>query len=232
MNPKGKPNSLKPSKSKAAQSGVSDRKSRKSEIIESLRRCMLSKGYAETTITDIARDADMALSHLLYYYPTKEAVLLDLAHKLHEGVLAGIRANDEKMPPKERIALLVNNLFVTFPREELSLLRQMVAASMHSAPLHENLSMFASRTVGYLEDLFGSAPRQSGVSATEAAEFAGAAWMGLLINAAFTVRLSESDARRMFGNMLTYLANFDAEPAAAGAKPAPRKARRARMDSV
>jgi AcrR family transcriptional regulator len=48
---------------------------RRGKIVTALYRCMAKKGYAATTLCDIAEEASMTSSHLLYYYPGKEAIL-------------------------------------------------------------------------------------------------------------------------------------------------------------
>ena len=48
---------------------------RRGKIVTALYRCMAKKGYAATTLCDIAEEAGMTSSHLLYYYPGKEAIL-------------------------------------------------------------------------------------------------------------------------------------------------------------
>ena len=44
-------------------------------ILDALHDCVIKKGYAKTTLADIADTAGMYPSHLLYYYNGKEAVL-------------------------------------------------------------------------------------------------------------------------------------------------------------
>jgi AcrR family transcriptional regulator len=200
-----------------------EKKSREREIVSALRRCVLDKGYAQTSITDVARAAEMSVSHVLYYYANKDAILVQVAKEFHERILTGIGADREE-PPEERIHLLVDNLLVSFPREELGMLRELIAAAGHSPPLHANLSQFAGTVSGYLEDLFAATPRQPGMSAQDAAETAAAMWMGLLISTSFKDQLDDRKARRIFRKALLALANFDMEPALqSGAKAPPRK---------
>ena len=198
------------------------KKNRRAEIVAALRRCILKKGYAETTITDIAKAANMSASHFLYYYLTKEAVLLDLAQQLHEKVLFAVGVDGDE-PPEERIHMLVNNLLVAFPREELGLLREIIAASAHSPPIHANLTEFARLVSTYLEDLFGKTPRQPEMSAEDAAKLASATWMGLLINTAFEEELDDRRARRLFRRTLLSLANIGADHTPKVQTRAPRK---------
>jgi len=47
-------------------------------IVDALKRCMVAQGYADTSLSDLARTAGISVSHFLYYYPSKDAVLIDL----------------------------------------------------------------------------------------------------------------------------------------------------------
>ena len=188
---------------------AASKKQRRDAIIAALRQCMLGKGYAETSLTDLAGSVQMSVSHLLYYYPTKEAVLLDLARGTHERILVSFGAHRDE-PPEERIHLLVGNMFVAVSREEIGLLREIIAQSTHSRPLHANLEEFSNKVIAYLEDLFEKTPRQPGMSAHDAAELAAALWMGLLINSGFRNPPDNREARRLFRRSLLSLANLDA----------------------
>ena len=170
---------------------------------------MLKKGYAETSLTDLAASLQMSVSHLLYYYPNKEAVLLELARGLHEHVLVGVVAHRDE-PPAERIHLLVDNMFVAVSPEALGLLREINALSAHSVALRADLEEFAGTVIAYLEDLFAKTPRQPGMSAQDAAQLAAALWMGLMINMGFTNRQGNREARRLFRQSLLSLGRLDA----------------------
>ena len=48
---------------------------RRSRILRALHDCVIEKGYAKTTLADVARVAGMSSSHLLYYFRGKDAIL-------------------------------------------------------------------------------------------------------------------------------------------------------------
>jgi AcrR family transcriptional regulator len=193
-----------------SESRAPDTKNRRALIVAALRRCMISKGYAETSLTDLAKAAQMSVSHLLYYYASKEAVLLDLSMQLNEQILLDIGAHHQE-PPEERIHVLVDNVFVhgAITRGELGLVREIIALSTHRPALRASLENYARRMIDYLEDLFSKTPRQPGLSAVDAAEIAGALWIGLVINTDYDARLDNNRARRLFRRSLLSLANLD-----------------------
>src|ERR1700686_5890024 len=87
------------------------RNDRRQAIVAALRRCMLTKGYAETRLTDLARAAGISVSHFLYYFESKEAVLEEVCEEVVEQTLAEVTSYRDD-PPEERIHVLVDHVFV------------------------------------------------------------------------------------------------------------------------
>src|ERR1700731_982371 len=146
---------------------------RRQAIVVALRRCMLTKGYAETRLTDLARAAGISVSHFLYYFESKEAVLEEVCEEVVEQTLAEVTSYRED-PPEERIHVLVDHVFVrsVITRSELGVILELVALSMHRSKIREKLDRYNREMMAYLTDLFEQVPRQPGVSAREAADIA------------------------------------------------------------
>jgi AcrR family transcriptional regulator len=187
---------------------------RRSAIIAALKRCMIEKGYAETTLTDLANATGMSVSHLLYYYASKEQALLDLSDELNTRILTDVAGHREE-PPEERIHVLVDNLFIrgALSRAERGIVLELVALATHRPELKARLRDYSVKIMAYLEDLFAACPRQPGLSARDAADIAGALWMGLQNNIQFDEHLSDATARRIFRKTLLSLANLEGRPA-------------------
>lgn len=171
---------------------------------------MVEKGYADTTLTDLASASDMTVSHVLYYYTGKEAVLLELCDEIHSRLLEQVTAARED-PPEERIHVLVHNLFLpgVLGRDEMGLVPELVALSTHRSELRQRLAAFSREMAAYLEDLFAETPRHPGLSAREAADIASAMWMGMFSNLEFSDNMKSGDARKLFRRTLLSLANLD-----------------------
>jgi AcrR family transcriptional regulator len=45
---------------------------RRARILAAFHDCIISKGYAKSTLRDVAREAGMTASHLLYYFSGKD----------------------------------------------------------------------------------------------------------------------------------------------------------------
>jgi AcrR family transcriptional regulator len=184
---------------------------RRTAIIAGLKLCMKEKGYADTNLTDLAKASGLSVSHLLYYFPNKEAVLLELADEICAGVLSQIIAHREDTP-EERIHMLVDNFFIARVIEagEIGISLEMTTLAMHRPELRAKMAAYNREIVASLEDLFAQTPRVPGLTALEAAEIAGALWMGLFNSMEFDDSLDEKVARRLFRRTLLSLANFAA----------------------
>jgi len=69
---------------------------RKQQLLDAAARLFSERGYAETRIVDICREAGVAKGLFYWYFETKEAVFRDLAHDLR---LRLRRAQAEAMDP-------------------------------------------------------------------------------------------------------------------------------------
>jgi AcrR family transcriptional regulator len=183
-------------------------KDRRKTIVAALRRCMVTKGYAETRLTDLARAAGISVSHFLYYFESKEAVLEEVCDEVVEQTLAEVTSYRDD-PPEERIHVLVDHVFVSsVTPSELGVILELVGLSMHRSKIREKLDRYNREMMAYLTDLFEQVPRQPGVSSREAADIAAAILVGLLTNSQYDSGLDDGRARRLFRRSLFDLANI------------------------
>jgi AcrR family transcriptional regulator len=185
------------------------RQGRRSIIVAALRKLIMEKGYAEISLTELAQVAGMSVSHLLYYFASKEAALAELCDNVVEGILSHITSHLED-PPEERIHMLVDHLFLhgVVPREELGIVWELIALSIHKPQIRKKLREYNETMMAYLVDLFEKVPRQRGVSARDSADIAAAVWMGFFTNSAYDELVSNARARQLFRRSLLGLANI------------------------
>ena len=178
-------------------------------IVAALRKAMMEKGYAETSLTDLAAGAGLSVSHLLYYFPSKEAVLVELCGNVVEGILERVTSHKDD-PPEERIHILVDHLLMhgVVPRAELGFIFELIALALHKPEIRNILRDYNRRIMAYLVDLFEKVPRQPEVSAQDAAAIAAAVWMGLFTNAQHQELVGDARARVLFRRSLLGLANL------------------------
>lgn len=178
---------------------------RRGDIVEALRDCMIAKGYAETSLSDIARAANISASHLFYYYPGKEAVLQDLCDHILGHIFEIVNSSREETP-EERIHLLVGNVFVA-ARPEFAIMVELSALSRHRPAIQKKLAKFNQDMREYLVDLFAQLPRPAGLSPEDASEIASGLWAGLFTNSYYEPNLDEGRARSLFRRTLFALGN-------------------------
>jgi AcrR family transcriptional regulator len=70
---------------------------RKQQLVDAAARLFADRGYAETRIVDICREAGVAKGLFYWYFDTKEAVFRDLAHDLRHRLR---RTQAEAMDPQ------------------------------------------------------------------------------------------------------------------------------------
>ena len=185
-----------------------DTSDRRVVIFRSLWRLMLDKGYAGTSLTDVAKEAGISPSHLVYYFSTKDEILVELFEVIADAVSTVTAHGDE--PPVEQCHLLASYAFfepILGPSER-SIVLEMTGIAVHNPRLRTRHQQFVRQTMGYLTDLFAKTPRAFGLSAEDAAFLALSIWMGLITNSYFYDEFSQSRARALFRQQLLLLAGL------------------------
>lgn len=192
------------------QSGITKTKDRRKGIVEALRRCVRQKGYAETRLSDLAKSSGISVSHLLYYFPSKESVLDKLCREFLGDLSSEFKRHRDDSP-EDQLNVLVNQLFLENPERsaDLALGLELVALSMHRPVIRRILREHNHRMMTYLTELFSKLPRQEGVAPEEAARIAVGLRFGLFTNSIFDNYLDSRSARRIFRQSLFQLAGFD-----------------------
>ena len=182
---------------------------RRSAIIQALKQCMVRQGYADTSLSDLARGAGLSVSHLLYYYPSKDAVLLELCSQILDKTLCEITAFRDE-PAEERIHVLVDHLFLhgAISLEEFGIVQELIALSVHRPAIRKKMTEYYDAILAYLNDLFEKVPRQPGLAVADAANIAAALWQGLFTDSMFATDLDEPRARHLYRRTLCDLANI------------------------
>lgn len=180
---------------------------RRGSIRYALFRRICDKGYASTSLTDLAAEVGISPSHLLYYYPNKDAVLEDLfavaTRHMHDDLVA--------MPwddPPAAFDALADYYFdgETFSRNEQVAMLQFWALSSNHSALRKTKGDFDAALRGRLTDLFARTKRLPGLSAHDAAEVSLGLLAGFLSTTYFTDVTSSVEVRALFRSTLAHLA--------------------------
>lgn len=171
---------------------------RKQDIIDALYRCMARKGYAASTLSDVAGEAGMSSSHLLYYFPGKEAIL----EAFFREVSAEAKAQVEGLPeaPEARLVALANALM---PAEKGDKQRRAVMLDLHGQSVQNRvLRRLKAANDRFLRkelsNIFKKLPRSKGLDAEAASRSAFAMLQGLQTTSFFDSGLAPEEANRLF----------------------------------
>ena len=142
---------------------VSNRRDeRLNRILQALHDCIIEKGYARTTLKDVAQVAEMSPSHLLYYFRGKDAILDHYFQNISDRILERIDGFRHERPERqvERFA----DLFFAgkgITKSEIGFMLECFGVAVHHGELGRKKSELDRRCKDYLAELF---ERISGVS--------------------------------------------------------------------
>ena len=180
-------------------------------ILAAFHDCIISKGYAKTTLRDVAKAADMSASHLLYYFPGKDTMLEHYFENVAQRIVERVDSFQTESP-EQQISLLADLFFAGrgITRSEIGFMLECFGVAVHDKPLRRDKKKLDRFCKSYLQKLFEQSP--SGPDSARAyAEISYAMLIGLRTAAYFDKRLGIPRARRLFHNQMLNLAGFDPE---------------------
>jgi len=183
-------------------------KDRRGTIRYALFQCIRDKGYAATSLADVAAVAGLSASHLLYYYDSKDAVLEDLFLMATRHMMDDIA----KIPwdsPEAAIDALADYFFggKFLTRTEIATMLQFWGLSTHHPRLRETKTEFDDDLRRRLREVFRRAKR-GGEASRDAADVAYALLSGLLSAVYFAPDLDLPRARSLVRSTLGRLAGL------------------------
>jgi AcrR family transcriptional regulator len=182
-------------------------KARRDQIVAALCERMLARGFAATTLADVARAAHMTPSHLLYYFNGKEEILNSCFEGVTAQIMTGLAALDE-VPRAQRLAKVADYFFggKLLDKNDLGITLEFFGLAVHDKTLHATKAQFDHLVKGWLAHTFAALGRAPGLSAEDAAEAAYALIVGLSTSAFFDERLGFERARALLRDSLHNLA--------------------------
>lgn len=169
---------------------------------------MASKGYAASTLSDIAAEADMSSSHLLYYYPGKEAIVADY----FDTVCERFKREVTGLPPDPEQKLdAFADLFLgprRSDRTERTVMLDLFGQTVQNRTMRRAKAAHDRFIRAELEKVFKQTPRTPGSSAHDAAQTAYAMLMGLRTNSFYDTSLTAVQTHRLFRQTLFQLAGI------------------------
>ncbi len=183
-----------------------DASERRAQIAAALDASIRERGYAATTLTDIASAAGMSPSHIHYYFDGKAAVLEHHFGELCAGLLADVLPLADK-PPLERIDATVAYFFENpkFSRQSSGVYFEIFGVAVHNDGVRAIKKGLDRALRDFFVELFADtdlSPR----AAENAADIALGLLVGLSTNAYFDEDRSRSQAGEVFRSELLRLA--------------------------
>jgi AcrR family transcriptional regulator len=182
---------------------------RRKSIFRSLHSCIIKKGYAKTTLADIAESADMSPSHLLYYFKGKEAILEDYFQDVALQILERLDSFREH-PPKEQIDLLTELFFsgAGITKSEIGFMLECFGVAVNDKVLRKEKSELDVQCKEFLTALFNDTPRPLITEAKDCAEVCYAMLIGLRSSVFFDDNIDLANANRLFHSSISGIAGI------------------------
>jgi AcrR family transcriptional regulator len=192
---------------------AADARDRRSRIVRALYNCMSKKGYAATTLSDIAEEAGMSSSHLLYYYSGKEAIL----EAFFKAVTRGIEGEIAKLSDEEPAARIeaIADLFLSptkLRKVDQGVMLDLYGQAVQNKAMRRIKVSHDRRIKDMFVELFRSVPGFNESDADDAGQLAYAQLLGLRANSFYDSQLSTTQANRLFKQALLRLAGLPAAP--------------------
>jgi AcrR family transcriptional regulator len=180
---------------------------RRALILTALHDCIVSQGYSKTTLRDVAKASGMTASHLLYYFPGKDAILEQYFQDVADVLLDRIRGFSKK-PPDQQVELLSDLFFAGkgLTRQEIGFMLECFGVAVHDRRLRQMKTDLDRECKAYLTGLFEKLSGQGGQPAEDAAEIAYAILIGLRTAVYFDKRQVLPQGRRLFHDSIINLA--------------------------
>jgi AcrR family transcriptional regulator len=125
-------------------------KERRAEIAYGLYRCIAARGYANTTVRDIARESNTALGVITHYFESKNEILYTLADHVFEQYkqrFVRFFESHSDTPPKNLLKLGIKFVFedIAGDRDLIAVFQELINLSRHDKKLHVSLKKLYRR---------------------------------------------------------------------------------------
>jgi len=184
---------------------------RRREIIRALRDCMIEKGYAATTLSDVARAAGMKPPHLFYYFRGKDAILIAFFDAAAERLRAHVRSIEDE-PFERRLDRFADMWFLEEMRttNELGTMLEFFGLAVHKKELHGSKVAFDRELKQWIREKLLDGAQPLGEMTRVTADAVHALLMGLLTAAYFDPDFGYERAHALFRLSLRQIAGLEA----------------------
>jgi AcrR family transcriptional regulator len=189
---------------------AAEKSDRRAQIAGALHSCICRQGYASTSLTDIANEAKLSVSHVGYYFDNKAAILEYYAAGLCERILEGLPDLDEP-DPERRAEAIANFCFGQGQQNRafLGVIQEITGLAVHDVRINRIKSFHSKAWREYLEAYFENVTPSLGLTVWEAARLVHAMLVGLDTNLLFDRTMSLDSAHALLLRTLRTLSGLD-----------------------
>jgi AcrR family transcriptional regulator len=182
---------------------------RRGQIALAMDACIRDKGYAATTLTDIAIRARMSPSHIRYYFESREEILEFYLAAICDQLVRDIEAIPRKTPVrwvKDFTAYFIANPELSRPT--VMLMVEIFAVSAHNPKLMKIKTKYDAFIRKTFADFFEWAGTAPGVTPDDAAYRLWVLEGGMKFNSMFQTDFSKEKAGQIFEDEVNRLAGL------------------------
>lgn len=183
---------------------------RRVAILNALGECVNTKGYAKTTLAEIAGAAGLSPSHVLYYYRGKGAILKHYFRDVADKFLSRLEEIRNEAP-KRQIELLAQISFGGrgMTRANMGFMLECFGLAVNDSVLRREKATLDRQAKTYLTELFEKTPHGLNGDARRLAEIAYAQLVGLRTAVYFDDELSLPQVLNLFHASMLELAGYE-----------------------
>jgi len=182
---------------------------RRDRISRALYQCISKKGFANTSLKDIAEKAEMSSSHLRYYFDNKHAILAYYAEGICLQNREGLPALKTQSPSHLIEALAAFCLGPGQMNIELSgVIQEIAGLAVHDQRLQTIKSQHSSDWHDYLCAFFKTVQTRPGLNSETAAWQLHATIVGLNTNLVYDGSLNQQQAHQLLVNTIYFLSGL------------------------
>ncbi len=200
-------------KSQAAHLPPQSHQEQRRHIMQALHRCIRRKGYAFTSLRDLAEEADMSASHVRYYFDGKDVVLEYYLEQFIQIVRSDL---DEiaGLPIDKRIVAIADRFFgERVTRDRISVLFEIFGIAIHSKRLRALKVAHDEQVLAIIQRTLAEASGQAESQVVDDAVTLHALLVGLSTNMLFNTDQTLAMGRRLFLQSFRQRAGIAADPA-------------------
>lgn len=134
---------------------------RKNEIIDAAEDLFLTRGFEETTVSDIVNKVGVAQGLFYYYFKSKDEILNAVVEKYAEGAIAELSrvSNDDRLNAIQKLQAIIEVMFSIMAQKEKVAL---YLHQKHNELLHYRLGQkFMDRTISILLAIIDQGVREN-----------------------------------------------------------------------